>query len=234
VAHEWRTHQLRVERFVPDAVGAELKRYISMNPARPCTTYWHSREDWMKWSKGVATHSSSRRSSDRYVAIAAVLAIFSARAQDNEPPPLIAHEHGVAKLTVILQGQRLAFEFDAPAVNLTGFEYAPQSETEQRTASYAKGQLQQAFRLFLTSPGANCRLFSAKVDEPTWNPDVEHHDYRGRYVFQCQRPQLLQTIDVRLVNQLTPGTKLRTQLLVGNGRQSVELSERQATLRIPR
>jgi len=187
----------------------------------------------MKWFKGIATLSSPRSSSDRYLAIAAVLAIFAARAQTNEPLPPPTHQHGVANLTVALQGQRLAFGFDSPAVNLTGFEHAPQSEAQQRAASYAKGQLQHAPRLFITSPGANCRLFSTQVDEPTWDRDVDHHDYRARYVFQCQRPQQLQSIDVRLINQLAPGTKLQTEVVVGNARQSVELSASRTTVRIP-
>lgn len=185
----------------------------------------------MKWFEGIATASSSRASRDRYLAIAALLAIFAARAQANEPAPA-THQHGIANLRIIVQGQRLAFAFDSPAVNLIGFENAPQSEEQQRVASYAKGQLQQAPRLFITSPGANCRLFSAKVDEPTWNSDAEHHDYRARYVFQCQRPQLLQSIDVRLANQLAPGTKLQTEVAVGSARQSLELSVSRTTVRI--
>jgi hypothetical protein len=132
---------------------------------------------------------------------------------------------------VVLQGQRLSLGFDSPAVNLVGFEHAPQSEAEQRAASYAKGALQQAPRLFITSPGANCRLFSAKVDEPAWDRDADPHDYRARYVFQCQRPQLLQSIDVQLINQLTPGTKLLTELTVGDTRRSLELSENRTTVR---
>jgi hypothetical protein len=187
----------------------------------------------MKLFKGVATISSLRPSSDRYATIAAVLAVFAARAQTSEPPLSPTHQHGVANLAVAVQGQRLTLEFDSPAVNLIGFEEAPQSDVQQRAASYAKGQLQQAPRLFITSPGANCRLFSAKVDEPTWDRDVDHHDYRARYIFQCQLPQLLRVIDVPLINQLAPGTKLRTEVVVGNARQSLELSASRTTVRIP-
>ena len=185
----------------------------------------------MKGFEGIATTSSLRACNARYVAVAAMLAVFAARAQANEPPPS-AHQHGIANLRIIVQGQRLAFAFDSPAVNLIGFENAPQSEEQQRVASYAKGQLQQAPRLFITSPGANCRLFSAKVDEPNWDRDAEHHDYRARYVFQCQRPQLLQSIDVRLANQLAPGTKLQTEVAVGSARQSLELSVSRTIVRI--
>jgi hypothetical protein len=184
----------------------------------------------MGWFKGIAT--VWRPAAARYAAIAAVFTIFAARAQTNEPSPPPSHEHGVANLIVAVQGQRLAFTFSSPAVNLTGFERAPQSDTEQRTASYAKGQLQQAPRLFITSPGANCRLFASKVDEPAWDGDAEHHDYRARYVFQCGQPQRLQSIDVQLANQLAPGTKLQTQVLVGNTKQSVELAAGRTTVRI--
>ena len=186
----------------------------------------------MKCFKGVATTSSSRPFSVRYVAVAAVLVIFAVRAQANELPPPPTHEHGVAKLKIVVQGQRLAIGFDSPAVNIVGFEHAPQAEAEQRAASYAKGQLQQAPRLFITSPGANCRLFSAKVDEPSWGLEVEHYDYRARYVFQCQRPQRLQSIDVQLINQLAPGTKLQTEVVVGNAQQSLALSASLTTVRI--
>jgi Protein of unknown function (DUF2796) len=181
-----------------------------------------------------ATGPCSRAFTERHVAIiVALLAAFAAPVQANESPPVPAHQHGIANLVITVQGQRLAFAFDAPAVNLIGFETAPQSDEQQRVASYAKGQLQQAPRLFITSPGANCRLFSAKVDEPNWDSAVEHHDYRARYIFQCQRPQLLQSIDVRLANQLTPETRLRTEVVVGSARQAVELSVSRTTVRIP-
>jgi hypothetical protein len=198
----------------------------------------------MKCFKGVTTLSSSGWFGNLYVAVAAVLVICVARTQadevaddvadevaDESPPPT-THAHGRAKLRLVVQGQRLAIAFDSPAVNLIGFEHAPQSEAEQRTASYAKGQLQQAPRLFITSPGANCRLFSAKVDEPHWDREADHYDYRARYVFQCQRPQRLQSIDVQLINQLAPGTKLKTEVVVGNSQQSMELSASLTTVRI--
>lgn len=185
----------------------------------------------------VATRTGLR-SAHRCGAVGAVVGVLAVAAQANEPPlpsqppPSMPHRHGVASLTIAVQGQRLSFRFETPAIDLIGFESAPQSQTEQRAASYAKGQLQQAPRLFVTSPGANCRLFAAKVDEPSWESGAEHHDYRARYVFQCEQPQRLQSIDVRLANQLTPATRLQTEVMVGNARQSLELSAGRTTVRI--
>ena len=195
----------------------------------------------MRWIQGVAT-PASHRSSKCVVAVAALLAIYAASAQTEEPvspdptptpAPSAAHQHGVARLKVMVQGQRLAFEFDSAAIDVIGFERAPQSDAEQRKVSYARGQLQQAPRLFITSPGANCRLVSVKVDEPTWDDAGEHQDYRARYVFLCQRPQLLQAIDVRLVNQLAPGTRLQARVMVGNTKRTLELVDNRNTIRIP-
>lgn len=214
----------------------------------------------MKGFKCASTASPSR-AGVLYAALALMLASLAARAQSEAPPlqtearpsqadePLAStpapaatpdpaparlplHQHGVASLKIIVQGQRLAVDFKSPAMNLTGFERAPQSDTEQRTASYAKGQLQQAPRLFITSPGANCRSYSVKVDEPDWQSGAEHQDYRARYIFQCQRPQLLEAIDVQLASQLAAGTKLQTEVLAGPLRQSLELSASRTMVRV--
>lgn len=164
----------------------------------------------MKWVKGVTS-------------ISALLAVFAPSAEAMER---------LAQLKIVLQGQRLTFDLDSPAGGFTGLDREPQSVDEQRIANYVKGQLQQATRLFITSPGANCRSFSIKVEEPDWRSDPSRHAYRARYVYQCQRPQLLQAIDVALANQLAPGTVLQAQLTVGNAQQSAELTGGRTTMRI--
>lgn len=36
-----------------------------------------------------------------------------------------AHEHGVAQLNLVLEGEKLLIELASPGVNIVGFEHAP-------------------------------------------------------------------------------------------------------------
>ena len=49
---------------------------------------------------------------------------------DHAHGTLGAHEHGVAKLNVVLDDNTLELELDSPAMNLVGFEHAASSDAD--------------------------------------------------------------------------------------------------------
>lgn len=73
-----------------------------------------------------------------------------------------AHEHGVVKLDVAVDGQRLVIDMDSPLDNLLGFEHAPRNDAERARADALVKRLREAAALFRIDGGAGCTL--AKVD----------------------------------------------------------------------
>ncbi len=99
-------------------------------------------------------------------------------------PPLVegerlgtpgAHEHGIARLGLAVDGTRLTIDLELPAESVFGFEYAPRSEQERATVAEALDRLQtDGARLLAFPEGTTCTLDSAEVE----GPDVED-DHAG-------------------------------------------------------
>lgn len=75
---------------------------------------------------------------------------------DHAHGTLGAHEHGVAKLNVVLDGNTLELELDSPAMNLVGFEHAASSDPDKPKVAAVRQQLEQPLKLFGLAAAAGC------------------------------------------------------------------------------
>ena len=91
-------------------------------------------------------------------------------------PPLVeggrlgtpgAHEHGIARLGLAVDGTRVTIDLELPAESVFGFEHAPRSAQERATAAEALDRLRTgSARLIALPEGAACALDSAEVQAP--------------------------------------------------------------------
>ena len=91
-------------------------------------------------------------------------------------PPLVegerlgtvgAHEHGIARLGLAVDGTRLTVDLELPAESVLGFERAPRSAEERATVAEALDRLRTGgARLIAFPDGAICSLDSAEVEAP--------------------------------------------------------------------
>jgi Protein of unknown function (DUF2796) len=105
-----------------------------------------------------------------------------------------AHQHGVARLDVAIDGTRVSIGFESPLDNLLGFERAPRTAAEQRAAEAALAQLRDAAALFRFDAAARCRsaateLRSAalKLGGAAAPAAGEHADLDASWEFACER-----------------------------------------------
>ena len=126
---------------------------------------------------------------------------------DDEIRQAGTHLHGDAKLAIALEGSTLFIELDTPVYNLTGFEYSPQTSEEQAVLADVEKTLMRAAQLFVANSEAGCE--AVKRETPVdLGPEEEHeseHDHEDshsdaviEFEFQCQEPQALNEIEVRL------------------------------------
>lgn len=163
---------------------------------------------------------------------------------------LSAHEHGVASLNLVVDGNAVIIELDSPADNLLGFEYLPTSDADKAKVKAVMAQLNNAGELFVFPSAAECSLDEVALESPIFDAvadGAEHahdhdHDHDGKhgeahadieaqFQFTCAQPTELNQVEVALFGAF-PGTqRLLLQAIGPQGQQGGELSASQNLIR---
>lgn len=117
------------------------------------------------------------------------------RAEGNQGDSLSAHQHGVAALNLIVDGDVVEIELASPADNLIGFEYLPSNAADIQTVKDAMAFLGEPQRLFAFPAAAGCASTKVELKSPIFEavaasdpdpdpdhghgqqPDDHHHDH---------------------------------------------------------
>ncbi|GAA0248425.1 MULTISPECIES: DUF2796 domain-containing protein [Pseudomonas] len=174
---------------------------------------------------------------------------------DHEHGSLGAHEHGVARLNAVLDGQALELELDSPAMNLVGFEHMASSAADKAKVAAARKQLENPVALFNLPTAAGCKVSSQELNSPLFGDKPEadhdddddatdgkgaaahehHHDHseiHAHYQFTCATPSALSNLDLTQVFKTFPATqKIQVQLIGPSGQQGVDATATAATLK---
>ncbi len=124
---------------------------------------------------------------------------------------LDSHVHGNAELNVVIAGQQLQFEFISPALNLLGFERAPNSAAEAALLDSVVADLKSSEWL-VGDALVDCQMSSVAFETPEFaeshapDGDAQKHDEDGhdehaqgtggdahanfsvQYLFDCPAP----------------------------------------------
>lgn len=110
-----------------------------------------------------------------------------------------AHEHGVAELNFVREGQVVQIEFFSPGANLLGFERMPATSEEWMLLATVAEDLETAIWLLgeqlngcdMRIEGVEIPLFTAGADDHDDHEDhdeaenIDHVDFRVQYTFEC-------------------------------------------------
>ena len=156
--------------------------------------------------------------------IVGALAILPASASAHEPG---AHVHGVAKLQVAVDGNTLTLSLESPLDNLLGFEHLPRSEKQKAAVRNMAERLNQAGKIFLPTPAAQCATVSVKLESPVLEHATSgdgHNDLDGDFVFRCERPDALRGLEVRLFEAFPNLRRLDVQVATPRGQVAARLA----------
>ncbi|RWU24051.1 DUF2796 domain-containing protein [Pseudomonas alkylphenolica] len=178
----------------------------------------------------------------------AVLPLAVAHAHDDHDHDhahgsLAAHEHGAARLNVVLDNTTLELELDSPAMNLVGFEHAATSAADKAKVATVRAQLEKPLTLFGLNNAASCSETDQELESPLFGdkPAVdddgdtheghEHSDIHAHYQLACATPDALKRLDLSPLFKAFPATrKIQVQLIGPNGQQGVEATPANATI----
>ncbi|WP_409487575.1 DUF2796 domain-containing protein [Pseudomonas promysalinigenes] len=163
---------------------------------------------------------------------------------DHTHGTLGAHEHGVAKLNVVLDGNTLELELDSPAMNLVGFEHMASSDADKAKVAAVRQQLEQPLKLFALASAAGCKDDQQELQSPLFGDAAKadddgdehekghvHSDINAHYQLTCATPDKLTQIDLAPLYKAFPATqKINVQLIGPNGQKGVETSPTKAVV----
>ncbi|WP_297832526.1 DUF2796 domain-containing protein [Pseudomonas sp.] len=184
----------------------------------------------------------------------ALLPLAVAHAAEVEHGSLGAHEHGVARLDIALDGRSLEFELDSPSMNIVGFEHDASTAADKATVANARELLLKSQALFNLPLAAKCAVTTQKLQSPLFGdkPEAdddhdddnhandkgeageEHHhsEIHAHYVFVCETPSALKSLDLSQIFKTFPGThKIQVQLIAPSGQYGTEATPDNATLK---
>ena len=140
-----------------------------------------------------------------------------------------AHEHGVVRLSIAVDAQRITLALDSPLENLVGFEHSPRTDAERRVAEAALARLRNAAKLFRIDPAAQCTLATVdlvsaplKLGAPT-GQDRGHGDLEGGFEFNCKDARRAGFIEVGLFAAFARLQRIEVQMVSAKGQHKVIL-----------
>ena len=176
------------------------------------------------------------------------LAVAHAHADDHDHDhahgTLGAHEHGVAKLDAVLDGNTLELELDSPAMNLVGFEHAANSDADKAKVAAVRQQLEQPLKLFGLPAAAGCKEDQQELESPLFGDapkadddgddhehSHQHSDIGAHYQLTCANPDKLAQVDLAPLFKAFPATqKITVQLIGPNGQKGAEATPAKAAV----
>ncbi|MBW8192898.1 DUF2796 domain-containing protein [Neiella marina] len=85
-----------------------------------------------------------------------------------------AHQHGIAHLNLVQQGNALEIEFESPLANLVGFEHKPETAKQQQAYGVAVEAFESQTKFEFH--GASCQLVEIEIELPFAVAEAEHHE----------------------------------------------------------
>ncbi|MGC9386870.1 MAG: ZrgA family zinc uptake protein [Hydrogenovibrio sp.] len=165
-----------------------------------------------------------------------------------------AHEHGVAELNMVQDGQWVMIEIHTPAYNVFGFEYKP-SRDEDKTLVKQRLKQIQTDTLIRFNPQARCHRQSGQAQNPFHAHDDEHNhhhehgheqaphqadqehshdtghrhrDLQAEITYRCQNPHALARMDLAELFKSWPQLQtVRTQWILGDQQSAATLTRQE-------
>ena len=152
-----------------------------------------------------------------------------------------AHEHGVVKLDVALEGPQLTLAVEMPLDSLLGFERAPRNDAERKAAAAALEKMRDGAGLFRLDTAAQCTLARATVEAPVLERAPvagakadEHAELEATYVFRCAQPARLAALEVLLFDAFRRVSRVDVQAALPHGQRKASLRRNARTVPLAR
>ena len=95
-----------------------------------------------------------------------------------------AHEHGVARISIAIEGHEIEIEMIVAGADAVGFEHTASSDNEKQAVAKAAKALRDVNRIITLSPAADCRAEEIEVNsglmEDRNESSDQSHDHQNK------------------------------------------------------
>ena len=148
-----------------------------------------------------------------------------------------SHEHGAAKLMMVMEGKKLQVEFEVPSESLIGFEHFPKSQSNRKNFNESIKILSDPSKLFSMPIKAECLLVGMNVSQSLFSNEEEHgHDesekseihseFESNYYWNCQHLDEIDSIGTQLMSFFPRIEEIRVNWISNYGQGSLELESK--------
>lgn len=144
-----------------------------------------------------------------------------------------AHQHGVVRIDLAVDGGKVTVAVDMPLDSLVGFERAPRTDAERQAAAAALARMRDGAALLRFDAAAQCELVDARVEAPvlerpaaaapSGDKDAGHADLDAAYTFACAQPERLATLEVGLFDAFRRIERVEVQAAMPQGQRKAVL-----------
>jgi len=142
-----------------------------------------------------------------------------------------AHVHGVAKMELAVDGDKLTVSMEIPLDNLVGFEHLPKTDAQKAALAESMKQLANGSDLFIPSTAADCKFEAADIGEPFPGGKAKaggHADVDADYVFRCAKPAALKSLETTLFKHFSRLHRIDVQRATAGGQGAATMTREQA------
>ena len=152
-----------------------------------------------------------------------------------------AHLHGVAELTLAIEGNSVEINLESPSINIVGFEHKATSKQHIKAVDQAKAILESSSNLFFFS-GTDCAIRQATIDMSALieqeqdhhhhKHDDDHSEINASYLYQCSQGEKLDTVSVNLIALFPKLEQLKVMWLTNHQQGATTLTTASNLIRI--
>ena len=149
-----------------------------------------------------------------------------------------SHEHGVAQLMLVLEGELLQVEWEAPSESLVGFEHPPEADADREVFAQAVQTLTNPERLFVISEEAECLPVGVRVENTLFKDaamhqgheeheddsehehseeeghETAHSEFQAQWRWLCHNPEAVEAVEIGMLREFPRTEEIRVQWLV--------------------
>ncbi len=144
-----------------------------------------------------------------------------------------AHEHGVARIDLAVEGKKIEIEFHVPAMGITGFEHVATSAADKKKQQDALAKLRSNIGTIIAfDSAAGCKIAIKELEVDQHEPD--HADVEGHFEANCSRKPAGTRVSFGLTRFFPAIETVKVQAVGTEGSTGAEVKNNTGTITLPK